>query len=78
MIRLKPQRRVKISNRLALVGALSLALSTFPGFDSGDPATHGLASQEVAPSSEAVTEQAAERAPGKRGNSLSRLLFGRG
>jgi len=78
MIRLTPQRRPRISNRVALVAALALALVTYAGYLT----TRGSAQLPGATGNVAAI-QSEERANGdpperKRKLSVSLLLFGRG
>ncbi|MGA0266156.1 MAG: hypothetical protein ACO3KY_09750 [Lysobacterales bacterium] len=76
MIRLKAKRRFRISNRLALVGALTLALTLFTG--ANEPGQLDLQpnlSASTESHSHGNTAAAAERS--KR-FSISRMLFGHG
>ena len=78
MIRIKPTRRFRVSNRLALVGALTLSLTLFTGIDGmQDETTANIADTNVTLQA-AQDNNEAEPAERRKRFSVSRLLFGHG
>ena len=77
MIRLRPQRRIHISNRFALLGAVMLALACFPGFQGDGSQPDRLAKRDPAPETQQVNNDPGESASRKR-ITISQLLFGHG
>jgi hypothetical protein len=79
MIRIKPTRRIHVSNRLALAGALTLSLTLFTGMDgmhkAASESVNDTAVTAVQPNNDSKENDPAERS--KR-FSISRLLFGHG
>ena len=76
MIRLKAKRRFRISNRLALVGALTLALTLFTGVNETGQSN---SQPNLNASAESHSHDNAA-APAERSKrfSISRMLFGHG
>ena len=77
MIRLRFHQRTRVSNRIAILGALLLALTVFSGFDGNDIQQDMLPELAGSGSAQAASE-AADTAERPRRSSISRLLFGFG
>jgi hypothetical protein len=75
MIRLKPQRRLRVSNGAALLAAMVLLASSYFALSGDDPDQQAHSMQSTASLSQddstGVNESSARRKP-----SISRLLFG--
>ena len=76
MIRLKAKRRFRISNRLALVGALTLALTLFTGVN--ETGQSNLQPNLNASAESHSHDTAAAPAERSKRFSISRMLFGHG
>ncbi len=77
MIRLNPQRRLRISNRLALTGALLLSMTLFTGFEEDQSALSDMTSQQAA-LVQPVLDASADTTTNTKSFSISRMLFGHG
>ena len=77
MIRLRFHHRTRVSNRLAILGALLLALTAFSGFDGNDIRQDMLPELAGSGTAQAASE-ASDTAQQPRRSSISRLLFGFG
>lgn len=75
MIRMRPQRRLHVPNRLALIGALVLTITLFSGFNGSG--THESEFAAGGTATQDATEQT-EQAKHKKRFSVSQLLFGHG
>ena len=76
MIRIKPARRFRVSNRLALVGALTLALTLFTGVN--DTREADMQSARLAAVELSSQDEVAGPDDRRKRFSISRLLFGHG
>jgi hypothetical protein len=77
MIRLKFHHRTRVSNRLAILGALLLGLTAFSGFNDTKLEQDMLPELAGSGTAQAASE-AADAAERPRRSSISRLLFGFG
>ena len=79
MIRINPKRRFHVSNRLALVGALTLALTFFTGMDGMQDDAYSAMNESSIASTEMTSEtNDSDTADRRKRFSISRLLFGHG
>ena len=77
MIRLTPQRRFRVSDRIAVIAALVLLIMTFTGI-SKDDASRQHSGQPEAVAVAKADDSAGTNHSGNRKLSISLLLFGRG
>jgi hypothetical protein len=78
MIRIKPTRRFKVSNRLAFVGAMALSLTLFTGVDGLNDAGSQGQNQAALAAQTQPHDDSSDPAERRKRFSISRLLFGHG
>ena len=75
MTRLKPKRRIHVSNGVALLAAMVLVASSFIAVSENDPDQQEH-SRQIAATLSADDGSGADKSSARRKLSLSRLLFG--